>query len=91
MGLRVIGVNLSEPEARVRAYVAEMRLTFPIVIDRDGELAQGYGVRFTPTHVLVDRAGVTRAAGAGARDWNGPLGRAAVELLLGPRPATMAK
>lgn len=79
---RVIGVNLSEPQERVKTYVAEMQLTFPIVIDSSGELARTYGVQVTPTHFLIDRVGVVRAAGAGAKDWNGPAAHAALQLLL---------
>lgn len=86
----MIGVNLSEPLERVRAYAADMKLTFPLVIDRDGELARAYGVRFTPTHFLIDRSGAVRAGGAGARDWDGPTARAAIAVLLEPTPLSMS-
>jgi len=78
----VIGVNLSEPPERVKAYAAEMGLTFPIVIDTSGEVARAWGVRFTPTHFLIDRWGVVRAGGSGSRDWNGAAAHAAVRLLM---------
>jgi peroxiredoxin len=78
----VLAINLSEPPERVRAYVAESRLTLPVAIDTTGEVARAYGVQFTPTHFLIDRAGIVRAGGAGARDWTGPAARAAVQLLL---------
>ncbi len=86
----MIGVNLSEPAERVKAYAAEMKLTFPLVIDPDGELARAYGVRFTPTHFLIDRSGIVRAGGAGARDWDGPTARAAIAILLEPTPLSMS-
>ncbi|MBI4638652.1 MAG: TlpA family protein disulfide reductase [Candidatus Rokubacteria bacterium] len=82
-GLRIIGVNLSEPAERVKSYVAKMKLTFPVVIDASGEVARSYGVRFTPTHFLVDRAGVVRAGGSGSNDWNSAPAHAAVRILLG--------
>lgn len=75
-------MNLGEPEGRVRAYVAELGLTFPIVIDRTGEVARTYDVAFTPTHFLVDRAGVVRAAGSGSHDWSSPQAHAVVRVLL---------
>jgi hypothetical protein len=88
-GLQVVGVNLSEPAERVRAYAAELHLTLPIVIDTTGDVARAYSVQFTPTHVLIDRAGIVRAGGAGARDWTSPEARGAVRLLLAApaRPA----
>jgi peroxiredoxin len=78
----VIGINLSESPERVKTYVTEMKLTFPIVIDSSGELARTYGVRFTPTHFLIDRSGIVRAGGSGSRDWNGAAAHAAIQLLL---------
>ena len=87
----MLAVNLAEPPARVKAYVAEMQLTFPVVIDAAGEVALAYGARFTPTHVLIDREGVVRAAGAGSRDWNGPRAHAVVQQLLGGIPAGLAR
>lgn len=78
----MIAVNLSEPLERVKAYVAEMKLTFPVVLDSRGEVARTYGVRFTPTHFLIDRSGVVRAGGSGGKDWNSPPAHAAIQALL---------
>jgi hypothetical protein len=64
-----------------------MKLTFPIVIDSTGEVARDYGVRFTPTHFLIDHAGVVRAGGSGSKDWNSPAAHAVVRVLLDPKPA----
>ncbi len=83
----MVAVNLGEPVDRVRAYVTELKLTFPVVIDSAGELAGAYDARFTPTHFLIDRAGIVRAGGAGGRDWNSPLAHAAAGRLLEPGPA----
>jgi peroxiredoxin len=75
-------VNLSEPPERVKAYVADMKLTFPIVIDASGEVARAYGVRHTPTHFLIDRSGRVRAGGSGSKDWSSPQAHALVRELL---------
>ena len=64
-----------------------MKLTFPIVIDSTGEVAREYGVRFTPTHFLIDRAGIVRAGGSGSKDWNSPAAHAVVRVLLERPPA----
>ncbi len=69
----------------MKAYVAEMSLTFPVVIDTTGEVARTYSVRFTPTHFLIDRAGTVRAAGAGGKDWNSPGAHAVARVLLEAR------
>ncbi len=80
---------MSEPEERVKAYVADMKLTFPIAIDARGEVARTYGVRFTPTHFLIDRSARVRAGGSGRKDWSGPPAQALVQVLLdAPAPNT---
>ncbi|MBI3634695.1 MAG: TlpA family protein disulfide reductase [Candidatus Rokubacteria bacterium] len=85
--IRIIGVNLGEAADAVKAYVSEMKLTFPVVIDTRGEVSRDYAVRFTPTHFLIDRLGTVRAGGSGGRDWNGPAAHAAVTALLEPAPS----
>ena len=87
----MIGVNLSESPERVKAYVAGSKLTFPVVIDSSGELARTYGVRFTPTHFLIDRLGIVQAGGSGGKDWNGAAARAAIEVILEAAPDKPAK
>jgi len=59
-----------------------MKLTFPMAIDVSGEVARAYGVRFTPTHFLIDRSGRVRAGGSGRKDWSSPQAHALVEVLL---------
>lgn len=69
--------------------MSTMKLTLPVVVDTTGDVARAYGVRFTPTHFLIDRAGVVRAGGSGARDWNSDAAHAAVGVLLeDPRPSS---
>lgn len=50
----------------LEAFIHEYRLTFPIAVDQPGEdspipkTMQAYGMRGTPTHILIDRAGEIR-------------------------------
>lgn len=56
------------------AFIHEYRLTFPIAVDRPGEegpipqTMAAYGMRGTPSLVLVDRAGRIRRHAFGAED-----------------------
>lgn len=58
----------------LRAFVREYRLTFPIGVDAvadDGPVPQtmrAYGLRGTPSLVLIDRKGLTRRHGFGTDD-----------------------
>jgi cytochrome c biogenesis protein CcmG, thiol:disulfide interchange protein DsbE len=88
-GLAVVGVNAREEVATLRRYATELRLTFPLVLDRDGTINHQYGVVGLPTTFLVGRDGRAVAFGVGARDWGSKPARALLEALLAelaPRP-----
>lgn len=64
-GLVVIGVHTPQYEFSAdprNVYAAVMRsgLTYPVVVDSDGLIAEAYDNRFWPRTFLVDQAGVVR-------------------------------
>lgn len=58
----------------LKAFIHEYRLTFPIAVDRPGEdgplpvTMAAYGMRGTPTLILIDRLGRVRKHSFGAED-----------------------
>ena len=57
-GLEVVGVSLDEGDpAGVKAFVAEHKMTYPIVLDSEGKLANVLQTSVLPTTVLVDHNG----------------------------------
>lgn len=82
-GLEVLAVNMDKlaPEA-VGAFVKEVGVTFPIVLDPSWTTARAYRVRGLPTTLLIDRAGNVVTQELGERDWMGEASRTAVEELL---------
>jgi cytochrome c biogenesis protein CcmG/thiol:disulfide interchange protein DsbE len=60
-GLVVLGVNAAEPPNQVQAFMDELKLTFPTVIDETGRIAIQYGVYAFPTTIWIDAQGVIRA------------------------------
>jgi peroxiredoxin len=57
----IIGVNLTERESRlgeIDAFIDEFGLTFPIVLDEHGDVADLYEVRGQPASVFIDKNGV---------------------------------
>jgi len=68
--LQVLGVNLDAvSQARVRAFVRELGITFPILLDPELAVGKTYRVRGLPTSFVVDRDGVVRFREIGYRDW----------------------
>ena len=90
-GLAVVGINAREETETVARYARALGLTFPLVLDRDGNMNRSYGVLGLPTTFIIGRDGRAVAFAVGAREWAGPPARALIEALLAepaPRPTT---
>src|SRR5262245_11602684 len=61
-GLTVLAVHgtFQDSEASARAFAQELGLTFPIVLDRDGEVSRRYQLHALPSTFIVDRKGIIR-------------------------------
>jgi cytochrome c biogenesis protein CcmG, thiol:disulfide interchange protein DsbE len=86
-GLVVLGVNATfeDDPAEAAAFAAQKSLSFPVALDRSGEVNHQYQIRALPTTFVVDRRGVIRQVIIG-----GPLAesslRSVVQTLLGEAP-----
>jgi cytochrome c biogenesis protein CcmG/thiol:disulfide interchange protein DsbE len=57
-GFEVVGVSVDEGEAEsVRQFVAENKMTYPVVLDPQGKLANVLETSVLPTSVLIGRDG----------------------------------
>jgi peroxiredoxin len=69
-GLTVIGVNLRESAARAGAFAQDFGISFPLVLDRDGEVARTWRVggpqEGLPSTYFIGRDGVVRRVVYGA-------------------------
>jgi peroxiredoxin len=84
--LEVVGVSLDRgAAARVRAFVRELGLGLPVLLDPEARSARDYRVRALPTTVVVDADGVLRHREIGFRDWDRADSRALVDTILGRR------
>lgn len=62
-GVRVIGINIGEGEARVKEGVEEFGIKYDVVRDTDTKVAKSYKVVGTPTIVFLDSNGIARYVG----------------------------
>ena len=81
-GLTVLGVNVREETPAIQRYARELGLTFPLLLDRKGEIQVLYGVIALSTTFLIGRDGRAVARATGPRDWGTPGGRALIRALL---------
>ncbi|MDQ6958596.1 MAG: TlpA disulfide reductase family protein [Mariprofundaceae bacterium] len=82
-GLVVLGVNVDRGNLQaVRQFVQQRNLSFPVVIDPEGEVRNRYEVRGLPTTYLIDRDGKIIGRIIGERKWNGRQATAIFKQLL---------
>jgi thiol-disulfide isomerase/thioredoxin len=55
--VQFLAVNVEEPEAVVRDYVAERPFSYPVLLDPDNRVGGELGVIGLPTLVVIDRQG----------------------------------
>ena len=68
----VLAVNVDEPEARVRKFLASMPLSFTVLLDHERKLARSWNVRILPASYVVAPDGSVRFSVEGELDWSKP-------------------
>lgn len=56
----ILGIDDGESPDTVAPFVAELRMTYPIPLDRDGVVSRQYGVNSLPSTFFVDGRGIIR-------------------------------
>jgi peroxiredoxin len=65
-GLQVLGVTEMNPERdEVARAVAEIGVTYPVLLDPDARIGALYGIEAHPTSVVIDVRGLVRFVNAG--------------------------
>ena len=80
----VLAVNLGEPESRVKRFMEQVPLDFPVLLDRDTAVAKGWKARILPASFLVGPDGRIRYSVLGEIDWTDERVRSAILNLLPP-------
>lgn len=76
-GLTIVSVNVHEHADEVRRFARDARLTYSMMVDRTGAIAQHFGVYGYPTHYFIGHDGVVRAR------YLGPMTAAEIEQRVG--------
>jgi peroxiredoxin len=74
-GLAVLAVNstFQDSVSDAEAFARDLRLTFPILLDRDGAVSRRYLLRALPSTFFIDRKGIIRSVVFG-----GPMSEAVI-------------
>jgi thiol-disulfide isomerase/thioredoxin len=65
-GLVVLGVDFQEQDPEIVAFLGQIGVTFPSVVDRTGEVTRQWRATGLPTTFLIDRQGVIQDVRVGA-------------------------
>lgn len=84
-GFVVLAVNVDEPESRVRKFLEQMPLGFPVLVDPERKATKAWNVRILPASFIIDRDGRIRYAAVGELDWDGDAVSARIAALLPAR------
>jgi cytochrome c biogenesis protein CcmG, thiol:disulfide interchange protein DsbE len=72
-GFTVLAVNLQEDPTTVREFMREFNLTFPALLDRDGQASGLYRASALPSSYFIDRRGIVRTV------YRGPMPRTVID------------
>jgi peroxiredoxin len=64
--IAVLTVNVGDSASAAQDYVTSRKLTFPVLLDRQGKVAQMYGLPGVPVTFLIDSEGIIKAYKIGA-------------------------
>jgi peroxiredoxin len=82
-GFAIVGVSVDVGASRnVKEFAQKLKVTFPILHDRDSIVSRHYSVPGVPTSYLIDRRGRIVYRVLGEYDWFGPEAQKAVTGLL---------
>ncbi len=87
----VLAVNLAESESRIRRFVEQVPLEFPVLMDRDSATAKAWQARLLPVSFLVGPDGRIRYTVLGGIDWTQDSVRKAILALMPPEPSTLPR
>lgn len=62
-GLEIVAVNIQESYKQVKNFVSKKGIEYVILLDKDGVVANQYGVRGIPTNILINKDGEIIFAG----------------------------
>jgi len=56
-GLEVLPINVGESRNRVKNFIQNYYLTYPVILDENMEVAYNYGIPGVPAYILIDKKG----------------------------------
>ena len=81
-GFEILAVNVKDDRKAALAFVKDLKLSYPIMLDPEGEIGLLYGAWGLPATYLIDENGIVLARMWGPADWYSPEARNLIKALL---------
>jgi peroxiredoxin len=79
----ILAVSLDRTSSsRVKEFVANYRMSFPVLVDPQGQVGRMYWARAIPSSFLLDKKGVIRWVVKGSREWDDAVALSKIDELL---------
>jgi len=59
-GMEILAINMGDSKKSVEKFVADMKISYPALLDPISIAAQKYGVKAAPTTFFIDRKGMAK-------------------------------
>lgn len=79
----LLAVDIMEHPEKVKKFAREYNLSFPILLDRTGDISAKYAANALPTTYIIDKEGKTVGKAIGPRKWDGDHAKDLIDELLG--------
>jgi peroxiredoxin len=82
--LVLLGISLDTrmPPEELKKFVQTHKISYPVVLDAQYEVAQQYGIRGTPTTFLIDPTSKVVGGAQGPRQWDSDAAKELIRLYL---------
>lgn len=79
----LLAVDIMERPETVKRFVKEYNLSFPILLDENGDVSLKYAANAIPTTYIIDKGGKAVGKAIGPRKWDGDHAKDLIDMLLG--------
>lgn len=82
-GLEILAISIDTgPKDDIKSFMRQYGLSFPVLLDPEGEVMYLYRLFSIPASFLIDKAGIIRYKELGYRDWTDADSRKKLEAIL---------
>lgn len=78
----ILAIDIEEERSVVQEFVRDEDISFPVLLDEDGEVAYQYGVEGHPQKFLINSEGNIIGVAEGYREWDSEIVKSLIDRLI---------